>query len=190
MGLDPGVRGFVEEDLLTDSGFRDSLAVETAERKLRDRGVDPTVLRALVERRLLRFEERGRLRRVEIAHDVLCGVLREERERRLGNEDEQRAEGFRQTVAQAKAPTVTDFRYYAFVGYAHQDNRGRGRRWADWIQQELEAYRVPKELVGHPNARGEPVPSRLYPIFSEKRSCPRLVTWPLNYVQGWKRRVT
>ena len=103
MGLDPGVRGFVEEDLLTDSGFRVPPAVETAERKLRNRGVDPTVLRALIERRLLRFEERGRLRRVEIAHDVLCGVLREERERRLGNEDERRAEGFRQTVAQAKA---------------------------------------------------------------------------------------
>jgi hypothetical protein len=35
--LDPSIRGFVEEDLLTDSGFRDSLAVETAEKKSRVR---------------------------------------------------------------------------------------------------------------------------------------------------------
>jgi hypothetical protein len=62
----PGVRAFVEEDLLTESGFRESIAMERAWKKLQDRGVAATALDELVQRRLLQVEERFGVQRIEL----------------------------------------------------------------------------------------------------------------------------
>lgn len=83
-----GMRRFVEERLLTPSGYRDSVALENA--------LDlPDVTRAevdlLIARRLLRIEERAGSARLELTHDVLTGVIRSSRDKR------------RQVEAQAKA---------------------------------------------------------------------------------------
>src|SRR5262249_38489174 len=70
------VRALVEDELLTDSGFRETIAVERAERMLTQRGADPSAINLLVNRRPLRFEERLEIRRVELVHGVLAGVVK------------------------------------------------------------------------------------------------------------------
>ena len=88
----PAVRAIIEDVLLTDSGYRENVAQERIEQLLANAGAGPGALTDLVNRRLLRIEERLDLRRVELTHDVLCSVvrasrdLRQEREARIENE--------------------------------------------------------------------------------------------------------
>ena len=78
----------IEDELLTESGYRESLAEERLLKALAAAGAAPDSLATLVDRRLLRIEERLDMRRVELTHDVLAGVvlasrnLRQEREAR------------------------------------------------------------------------------------------------------------
>ncbi len=87
-----GVRAFVEDELLTDSGYRESIAEERVKKGFAAAGAPPDALAVLVDRRLLRVEERLDVRRVELTHDVLCGVVkasrdvRQEREARAAEE--------------------------------------------------------------------------------------------------------
>lgn len=78
--LPPGMRSFVEDHLLTKSGFRDNLALETA---LEFPDVTPPLIHTLVARRLLRIEDRAGIQRVELTHDVLAEVVRNARDARL-----------------------------------------------------------------------------------------------------------
>ena len=71
----PGVRIFVEDEMLTESGFRESVAEERVRKGFAAVGAAPDALAKLVDRRLLRVEDRLDLRRVEITHDVLCSVI-------------------------------------------------------------------------------------------------------------------
>jgi tetratricopeptide (TPR) repeat protein len=52
--------------------------------------------------------------------------------------------------------------YKAFISYSHQD-----RDWSAWLQRALEAYRVPRRLVGTKGEFGE-VPRRLTPVFRDR----------------------
>jgi tetratricopeptide (TPR) repeat protein len=86
----PAVREFVEDRLLSDAGYRQSVTLDTAEAELVRAGTSPEesvrIITDLVERRLLVVEERGGVRRIELTHDVLTPValasrtLRRERE--------------------------------------------------------------------------------------------------------------
>ena len=58
--------------------------------------------------------------------------------------------------------------FRAFISYRHADNAEEGRRWAYWLQNELERYQVPRDLIGRRNSFGEPVPENLYPIFRDE----------------------
>jgi hypothetical protein len=49
-------------------------------------GAAPNTLAVLVNRRLLRIEERLDVRRAELTHDVLCGVVKASRGRRQERE--------------------------------------------------------------------------------------------------------
>ena len=89
------VRSVIEDVLLTDSGYRENVAEERVLSALGHAGATPdaaTVLALLVNRRLLRIEDRLDIRRVELTHDVLCSVvkasraLRQEREERAVTE--------------------------------------------------------------------------------------------------------
>ena len=57
-------------------------------------------------------------------------------------------------------------RYAAFISYSHQD-AAFGRR----LHRRLEAYRVPRRLVGQVTSRG-PAPRRLTPIFRDREELP------------------
>jgi WD40 repeat protein len=78
--LPAAMRTFVEDRLLTKSGFRDNLALETA---LEEPGVTRPLVDTLVFRRLLRIEDRLGVQRVELTHDVLAEVIRASRDARL-----------------------------------------------------------------------------------------------------------
>ncbi len=80
------VRRIIEDDLLTESGFRENVAEESLVRRLAEADAAPNTLALLVNRRLLRIEERLDVRRVELTHDVLCGVVKASRDRRQERE--------------------------------------------------------------------------------------------------------
>ena len=84
-GLDPRVRALVEDELITDRGYRDSHALEDA---LAIPGVSRDALDALIARRLLRVDERQSVRRLELTHDVLTGVVKDSRDNRRAREAE------------------------------------------------------------------------------------------------------
>src|SRR6185503_4515870 len=55
-----------------------------------------------------------------------------------------------------------DFKYRAFLSYAHADVR-----WAKWLHASLEGFRVDKDLVGRETRLGS-VPKALRPIFRDR----------------------
>jgi len=80
------VRRVIEDELLTESGFRENVAEERLRSDFAAAGVAPDTLATLVNRRLLRIEERLDVRRVELTHDVLCPVVRASRDVRKERE--------------------------------------------------------------------------------------------------------
>jgi hypothetical protein len=101
----PGVRRVIEDELLTESGYRESLAEERVSKALTAAGASPDALAKLVDRRLLRIEERLDVRRVELTHDVLCSVVAASRD--LRHEREARDEAERQLAAQREREAET-----------------------------------------------------------------------------------
>jgi len=53
--------------------------------------------------------------------------------------------------------------YWAFISYSHKD-----RKWGQWLHRELEAYRIPQQLVDRNVEGREAVPERLLPIFRDE----------------------
>ena len=94
----PAVRRIIEDELLTSSGFRENVAEESLIERLKEAGAAPGTVPLLVNRRLLRIEERLDARRVELTHDVLCGVVKYSRDQR--HEREAREETERLLAAQ------------------------------------------------------------------------------------------
>ena len=100
-----GARSFIEDQMLTDSGFRESLAEERVLKAFSAAGAAPEALAVLVNRRLLRIEERLDLRRAELTHDVLCGVVSASRD--LRREREVREAAQRQLAEQQAREAAT-----------------------------------------------------------------------------------
>ena len=80
------VRLFVEDRLLTRSGYRNMVAMDDA---LDIEGISREDLTKLVDRRLIRIEDRLGAQRVELTHDVLTRTIRKSRDRRRALEREQ-----------------------------------------------------------------------------------------------------
>jgi tetratricopeptide (TPR) repeat protein len=88
----PAVRRIVEDQLLTASGYRENVAEENLVASLNAAGAAPDTVALLVNRRLLRIEERLDVRRVELTHDVLCGVVKSSRDLRQERESREATE--------------------------------------------------------------------------------------------------
>jgi tetratricopeptide (TPR) repeat protein len=99
--LDPAVKLFIEERLLTEGGYRDSEALADA---LAVPGVTREAIDLLVGRRLLRIEDRSGTQWVELTHDRLTEVIREERDARR---EAQEAEAQRDRAERAEAAAAT-----------------------------------------------------------------------------------
>lgn len=59
-------------------------------------------------------------------------------------------------------PQANAYRYRAFVSYAHAD-----QKWANWLVDALESFRVPRRLVGRETPVG-PIPRSLGPLFFDR----------------------
>ena len=104
-GIDPAVKLFIEEQLLTSEGYRDTRPLAEA---LREPGVTRTDIDRLVARRLLRIEERFGTQWVELTHDLLTAVIRQRRDLRreqtqASREAEARAQAERERAERAEA---------------------------------------------------------------------------------------
>ncbi len=102
-----GVQIFIEDVMLTDSGFRESVAEERVLKGFDAAKAPAGALALLVNRRLLRVEDRLDQRRVEITHDVLCSVIGASRNAR--REREAVAESRRQLAAQRERELATRY---------------------------------------------------------------------------------
>jgi hypothetical protein len=78
-GFSSEVQIFIEEKLITGTGFRDSFALDNA---LSNRGITEDVIKTLIDRRLIRKEERGGMQRLELTHDLLTKVISTSRNQR------------------------------------------------------------------------------------------------------------
>lgn len=65
-----------------------------------------------------------------------------------------------------KTSLLEEGKYFAFISYSHKDNK-----WAKWLHETLEQYRIPKSLVGIQSRIGR-IPKRLYPIFRDREELP------------------
>lgn len=54
------------------------------------------------------------------------------------------------------------YNYKAYISYSHRDDK-----WASWLHRVLEAYRVPRNLVGTITDAGK-VPNRTNPVFRDR----------------------
>ncbi|MFC9661253.1 hypothetical protein ACFVJ5_13540 [Nocardia sp. NPDC127606] len=116
--LSPRVAQFIESELITEKGFRDSYAREDA---VPSRLTDDELAR-LIGSRLVRLEEYHGAQRIELTHDVLTGVVREHRDRRRAEEERAaqaaRAEKEKQALLDAAARREAEL----------DDERRAGRR--------------------------------------------------------------
>jgi preprotein translocase subunit SecG len=78
-GFSQEVQSFIEEKLVTVSGHRDSIAIENA---LSISGINQNTIDRLINRRLIRIDERVGRRRIELTHDLLTGVIVSNRNQR------------------------------------------------------------------------------------------------------------
>jgi Na+-transporting methylmalonyl-CoA/oxaloacetate decarboxylase gamma subunit len=62
--------------------------------------------------------------------------------------------------------------YWCFISYRHADNKEPGRQWATWLQQAIETYEVPADLIGTKNERGDTIPERIFPVFRDEEELP------------------
>jgi MTH538 TIR-like domain (DUF1863) len=62
-----------------------------------------------------------------------------------------------------------EFPYKVFISYSHTDVREGGQAWGEWLESRMEAYRIPKELVGKWTPFGL-VPVRIAPVFRDRSS--------------------
>lgn len=98
-GLPDSVNRFIESDLITEKGFRNSYAKDDAVPAV----LSEEQLDRLINRRLLRVEERYGTARIELTHDLLTRAVMADRDRRRVEEEKaalaQRAEAERQALA-------------------------------------------------------------------------------------------
>jgi WD40 repeat protein len=59
-----------------------------------------------------------------------------------------------------------NFKYWLFISYSHQD-----KKWADWLFNSFEKYRIPKQIRGTETQFGK-IPERIYPVFRDREESP------------------
>lgn len=87
-GVEYSVRVFIEEHLVTASGFRQPQGIDNA---LGAPGMTEHVIDTLAKRRLLQLEARGGTLWIELTHDILTSVVRRNRDERRTREAAQSA---------------------------------------------------------------------------------------------------
>jgi tetratricopeptide (TPR) repeat protein len=109
-GIDPAVKLFIEEQLLTSEGYRYARPLPEA---LREPGVTRADIDKLVAGRLLRIEDRRGMQWVELTHDLLTDVIRQQRDlrreqTRATQDAEARAQAERERAERAEAEALRE----------------------------------------------------------------------------------
>lgn len=125
-GLDPRVRDFVEDRLLTSSGYRNRVAMEDAQEAP---GVNWTSLDTLVNRRILQHQAAGNVDWIEMSHDLLTEPALASRNQRKSR---QQLEVERERARQAEADR-------------QRAETEQKRAEAGWRQAEAERQRAEEE---------------------------------------------
>ncbi len=55
-----------------------------------------------------------------------------------------------------------EFKYWIFISYSSHD-----KKWADWLFNSLEKYRIPKKLREDETKFGK-IPERINPVFGDR----------------------
>jgi len=76
---------FIEDNLLTSSGFRKAQPIDDAE----SMGLTRLDLEKLIDRHVLRIDDRKDIQHIELTHDLLTSVVQESRDRRHLEEEKQ-----------------------------------------------------------------------------------------------------
>ena len=121
--LPRAARLFVENRLLTKSGYRAGVALDTATAEC---GVARETIDRLVNRRLLRLEDRFGVQQVELTHDVLTEVVRASRDSR------QRIERFRKKLVALSVGVVILLAAGGFGKYLYGEYL---KRCGDWTSE-------------------------------------------------------
>ena len=93
-GLDTTAQVFVEENLLTSTGFRKSQPFDDAEMN----GLTAEARKQLVNRHVLRASDRQGMSHIELTHDLLTGIVQESRDKRHEEEEKERLRSERQAA--------------------------------------------------------------------------------------------
>jgi conflict system STAND superfamily ATPase len=152
-GLPEGAQIFIEEDLLTESGFRETLSVDSAVGKLKRRGADAHALTTLVDRRLLHYEQRGTVTRVELTHDVLAPVVRHSRTLRREREAVHEAEARRRRELEENERIAQQARAEAEAKYERSKRQRRVFAGIGLVMAAVAAVAVYEGIQSERNAR-------------------------------------
>ena len=159
-----GVRRFIEDEMLTASGYRENIAEERVVRAFALAGAGPDAVATLVTRRLLRIEERLDMRRVELTHDVLCEVVKESRDLRQQREAREENERLLKEQVDREAATRKSLRRArqvaagcavlaiaaigsALFGYLNMRRAGQAEAQAQRTHQMAEGARAEAEKL-------------------------------------------
>jgi hypothetical protein len=151
-GLSEPVRMFVEDRLLTASGFRGTVPLKEALAE----GVGLQDLETLVDRRLLRFEDRLGTRHVELSHDLLTGVVKNSRALRAARaareQEERNQQELRRALSRARRRTIIALAtaVLALAGVAYS-----AYYWLAYIRPTSSYYRYFSDQLGKVTPYGE-----------------------------------
>ena len=180
-GIGDPVRFFVEDRLLTPSGFRGTLPLADATQE----GVAERDLRTLVDRRLLRFEDRLGTIHMELSHDLLTRIVLKRRESRRAEEalrlETERAQKFRAAQLRQRRRS----RVVAGVAVALAALLV-GTVWGGYycfVQEHRASYRAVNTRRGFPVGIGELSAVQASRLPLHYVLCYRGVTW-----DGWRPR--
>jgi WD40 repeat protein len=124
--LRPEVKRFIETELITEKGFRDSYIREDAVPE----HLTEAELDQLITSRLVRLEDRYGAPRIELTHDVLTRAVREHRDKRRAEEGvAAQMEGERQVAAQREAKLDRERQLERERRLESEARAGRRFRW-------------------------------------------------------------
>jgi WD40 repeat protein len=162
-GLRPQARAFLEDRLVNASGQREML---TWDALIKGPGLDQKAAMMLIDNRLLRIEDRDKVRRVELIHDLLTDVVRTSREARYQREIQSKLRkaqwlaglffalfavtlafgGFAHRLLKEKQ-TILTAREQALADSQAANNRARAAL-AKWDQREAETFFAERPASG------------------------------------------
>jgi S1-C subfamily serine protease len=148
-------RRFIEDELLTEGGYRNSFPLEEA---LKQDALTDDVLRRLIDGRVLRIEQQLGIPRVELTHDRLTDVVRHERDQRRERDLSARRRRRLKWIGLGGAAAfalvlVASFNFVAQL--ASEKERQEAERQRDIAQKALAAVQRERDEAGRQRALAE-----------------------------------